>query len=328
MLREHADDFRHPRTGRSLKLKVDESDAENVRSGTLSGDGDEFPIVSGIPRFAPVENYARSFGYQWQLFSRTQLDSAATWASESAKRLREETGWPDRLHGQRILEAGSGMGRFTEHLAVKGARLCTFDYSAAVDANFRNNACNRNVSFAQADIYSPPYEPASFDKVLCVGVIQHCPSPKQAFMSLTRFLKPGGEIVIDVYRLDWRSIFHGKYYLRPITRLMPPPTLHKFVRFHVGWIYPLTGFLQKAIGRPARKVSWALAMADYRGVYHIDDTTQREHSLLDTFDQLAPAYDRPRTLAQVRRWFADAGLIDVVVKPGWNGIEARGRRPD
>jgi hypothetical protein len=69
-------------------------------------------------------------------------------------------------------------------------------------------------------------------------------------------------------------------------------------------------------------------MADYRGVYHIDDTTQREHSLLDTFDQLAPAYDRPRTLAQVRRWFADAGLVDVVVKPGWNGIEARGRRPD
>jgi hypothetical protein len=52
----------------------------------MSGDGDEFPIVSGIRRFAQAENCARSFAYQWQLFSRTLLDSAATRASESSKR--------------------------------------------------------------------------------------------------------------------------------------------------------------------------------------------------------------------------------------------------
>src|ERR1044071_8544951 len=121
-----------------------------------------------------------------------------------------------------------------------GARLCTFDYSSAVDANRRNNGHFKNVCFAQGDIYNPPYEQGSFDKVLCIGVIQHCPNPEKAFLSLVRFLKPGGEIVIDHYRLWWKSLFLGKYYMRPVTRKMSPAALHKFVRFHVGWVYPLT----------------------------------------------------------------------------------------
>jgi SAM-dependent methyltransferase len=327
MLKQHADDFRHPRTGRTLKLRVDESHGDVVLSGALTGDGDDFAIVRGIPRFGPADNYAESFGYQWQHFSKTQLDSASAWGSQSAKRLSDHTCWPDRMGDQRILEAGSGMGRFTEHLAATGARVCTFDYSAAVVANYKNNGHHRNVSFAQADIYGPPYQPGSFDKVLCIGVIQHCPSPKKAFMSLTKFVKPGGQIVVDVYRFDWKSLFSGKYYLRPITRRMSHATLHKFVRLHVGWVYPFTGLVQKVLGRPGRSLSWALAMADYRGVYPVNDAMLREHSLLDTFDMLAPAYDRPQTISRVRRWFAEAGLIDVVVKPGWNGIEAQGYRP-
>ena len=36
--------------------------------------GKFFPLVHGIPRFCPAENYSESFGYQWNLFDRTQLD--------------------------------------------------------------------------------------------------------------------------------------------------------------------------------------------------------------------------------------------------------------
>jgi hypothetical protein len=52
-----------------------------------------------------------------------------------------------------------------------------------------------------------------------------------------------------------------------------------------------------------------------------------ELSLLDTYDMLAPAYDRPQTVREVRRWFADAQLECVEVGPGYNGVQARGRRP-
>ena len=33
-----------------------------------------FPVKSGIPRFVPEDNYARSFGFQWNLHTKTQID--------------------------------------------------------------------------------------------------------------------------------------------------------------------------------------------------------------------------------------------------------------
>jgi hypothetical protein len=66
-------------------------------------------------------------------------------------------------------------------------------------------------------------------------------------------------------------------------------------------------------------------MADCRGVYDAPDDTLRVLAELDTFDMLSPMYDRPQTISEVRRWFRDAALTDVV-RPGHNGIEARDRR--
>jgi hypothetical protein len=40
-----------------------------------------------------------------------------------------------------------------------------------------------------------------------------------------------------------------------------------------------------------------------------------------------PLTDRPQTLRAVRSWFAEAGLVDVQVPPGYNGIQGRGRLP-
>lgn len=318
--------YRHPRTGEPLTLAAEQVTGEEVLCGALVGGGERYPVLRGIPRFSPTESYTRNFGYQWTVFSTTQLDSRTRWGNVSERRLFAETRWPRRMEGERILEAGCGMGRFTEALALTGAEIFAFDSSAAIESNLKNNGSFSNVNFAQADIYAPPYERESFDRILCIGVIQHCPSPRRAFETLVSFLKPGGEIVIDVYRFSWRCLFLGKYYLRPLTRRLRPATLHRLVKMHVGWVYPLTGALQGLAGSWSRRLSAVLAMADYRGVYDAPDATLRALSELDTFDMLSPMYDRPQTIAEIRRWFRDAGLTEVVVKSGQNGIEARGRR--
>ena len=36
--------------------------------------GKKYPIVDNIPRFVELENYADSFGFQWNLFNKTQHD--------------------------------------------------------------------------------------------------------------------------------------------------------------------------------------------------------------------------------------------------------------
>ena len=83
-------------------------------------------------------HYSDSFGFQWLQHAKAQLDSV-TGLPISRSRLFSVTGWPERMEGQRILEAGSGAGRFTEILLSTGAEVWSFDASEAVEANRANN---------------------------------------------------------------------------------------------------------------------------------------------------------------------------------------------
>ena len=120
----------------------------NCHTATLNQNGQEsveckhcgtiYPIIDGIPRYVELDNYSESFGYQWNINQKTQLDSY-TGLPISKKRLYAATGWNEKtdLSGQSILEAGSGAGRFTEPLVKTNASVYSFDYSRAVDANKR-----------------------------------------------------------------------------------------------------------------------------------------------------------------------------------------------
>jgi SAM-dependent methyltransferase len=330
MLASDLQTYRSPRGGSPLRMErptgLDLSiGTTEIEDGCLVGD-DAYEVVGGIPRFCPRENYAGTFGFQWNHYDRVQLDSVSNWGGVSERRLFEQTQWPRDLRGERVLEAGCGMGRFTQHLLATGADVWSFDYSTAVEANARNNGARPNLHLSQADIYHPPFAPASFDRVLCIGVLQHTPDPGLAFDSLVRMLRPGGSIAIDCYRLDWRTPFLGKYWARPLTRRLRPATLQLMVRAHLAWVYPMTGALQRVFGGRARALSWLLAVADYRGIFPADQAMLRELAELDTFDMLSPAHDHPQTLGRVRQWFERNGLTDVRVRPGWNGIEGIGRK--
>jgi ubiquinone/menaquinone biosynthesis C-methylase UbiE len=65
-----------------------------------------------------------------------------------------------------------------------------------------------NVQFQQADIYSLPYPPGSFDHVFVCFVLEHLVRPLDALDALKRVLKPGG--TITVIEGD-----HGSAYFHP-----------------------------------------------------------------------------------------------------------------
>jgi ubiquinone/menaquinone biosynthesis C-methylase UbiE len=226
--------------------------------------------------------------------------------------------------GDVILEAGSGSGRFTVQAASTGAMVVSFDYSNAVEANYRNNGHFDNVLIVQASIFEMPFRDNSFSRVFCIGVIQHTPDPWKAFQCLTKVLRSGGNIVIDAYRIRpwYEMIFLTKYWVRPITKKMPNDMLYRFCEKWVNFWWGITGIFVNLTGR--RMLSWFLLIADYRGVLPLPDELQREWSILDTFDMLSPAYDYPQTLASVRGWFEEEGYREVDVQYGYNGIEGRG----
>ncbi len=159
------------------------------------------------------------------------------------------------MDGVRILEAGSGAGRFTEVLLRTGADVYSFDYSSAVDANYANNGGAENLSLFQGNIFNIPFAERSFEKVFCLGVIQHTPDPELAFKSLARQVKPGGELVIDVYTKRLVSLLHWKYFLRPITTRMDKKQLYRFICSVVPLLLPITIALRKAGGRFGAKLS-------------------------------------------------------------------------
>lgn len=290
--------------------------------------GHAYGVKNGIARFVADSGYAEHFGLQWNVYTCTQLDSH-TGKTITRDRLRRALGeelW-NSLAGKKVLECGCGAGRFTEVLLAAGAQVTSIDLSSAVDANARNFPMDELHRIAQADIMALPLPPQSFDVVLCLGVIQHTPSPEATIAQLYKFVAPGGTLAIDHYThtLRWYTTLSPLY--RQVLRRLPPAASLAITRRLVDIFLPL----HKAV-RGRRILRALLArispVVSYYNTYpELDEDLQREWALLDTHDSLTDWYKHLRSARSIRRTLKTLGLDDVWCERGGNGIEARGTRP-
>jgi SAM-dependent methyltransferase len=309
----------------TLRDPVDADDG--IRQGTLicAANHGPYPIVAGVPRFVPEANYASSFGFQWNRFHRTQLDSHSG-LSISRDRFYAQSRWtPDDLRGKRLLDVGCGSGRFAEVALAAGARVVALDYSSAVDACHANLGHHPACDVVQGDVYRLPFAPGSFDFVYCYGVLQHTPDPSAAFHALVRQVTPGGWISVDVYPNTIGHRMRPKYLLRPMTSRLTPAALFALTERWVPRLLPVSRVLGRVplVGRWLRNV---VPVANYEGVYPLSEQQLLEWAVLDTFDMLSPAYDRPQSAATLLRWLEEAGLEPREVHRVGH-VVATGRRP-
>lgn len=315
---KHLDILRSPKNGTRLRLidnkLVDEKD-------------NTFPVINDIPRFVGAENYAESFGYQWNYFDQTQLDRFSK-TSLTETRFFKNTRWTaEMMKDRKVLEVGSGAGRFTEVILKTGADVYSVDYSNAVEANKKNNG-DKDFLLAQANIYELPFVKESFDFVFCFGVIQHTPDPKLSFMKLVEEVKVNGYIAVDIYKKTWKSLFNTKYWFRPITKRMNKEKLLRVVKWYVPKWFPVSTLLLKVpfIGR---FLSQLVPILNYKEMYpELSKEELVTWAILDTFDMLSPAYDYPQTLNTISKWGKEAGLQIIYCGPGDNGFVLVGRRID
>lgn len=312
------DRLRCPRTQQVLLLQSPEGEADEIESGWLvSADGEHrYPIRNGIPRFVPESNYADNFGMQWNLFSRTQLDSFSGHPI-SAERFWKATDWrPEDMAGRWVLDAGCGAGRFAEVALEAGARVVALDYSVAVDACYDNLKHHPNLHAVQGDIYALPFAPESFEFVYSLGVLQHTPDVGSAFACLSPMLAPGGRLCVDYYEKSLKSAIRPKYWIRPLTKRMSKRTLLYTLQIAVPPLLSVSRFLGR-IPVTGRYLKRMIPVANYHGIYPLSESQHQEWALLDTFDALAPEYDQPQTARTVRRWLTEASLDDIeVLKAG------------
>lgn len=295
-------DYVNPLTGRELRQQGD---------ALVDDDGARYPIVGGIPRFCPVDNYTSNFGRQWNQFQTTQIDGEGASGRPSARRFFAETNWrPEDLKGLDILEVGSGAGRFSRVvLEETQANLHSVDYSTAVEANWRNNGGLGNGRFflSQASIYELPYPDDRFDKLFCLGVLQHTPDFEASVKALVDKARPGAEIIVDFYSVrGWWTKVHAKYMLRPITRRMSQDRLLRLIEGHVDRLMAAANFLERIKLGMLRRF---IPIVDFKNALPPDLTRDqlREWVVLDTFDMFSPAYDNPQPIKAVVAMFERSG---------------------
>ena len=316
-----------PECGNALNVS-DQSEQKNGEpwEGKLGcAKGHSFIVTGGIPRFVGADNYASNFGFQWNKFRQTQLDSYSG-LKISTNRFWEQSGWSKQnLSGATVLDVGCGAGRFSEIALDAGARVVSLDYSSAVDACYENNQRFRSRhAVVQGDIYKLPFKLESFDYVYCFGVLQHTPDVKAAFLALPKMVKPGGALAVDVYRKHWGNIFEAKYWLRPITTRIGEERLFSLIEKWVPTLLSLSDFMCRMPG--GRYLRRLVPVANYRGLFPLSEVQLREWAILDTYDWFGPRFDQPQTAEAIQGWFEGSGLKDIeVLHPAH--LTIRGRKP-
>ena len=299
---------RHP-----LTLTVSREDGEEIEEGELSCTEctRKFPIVGAIPRFVEAENYADSFGLQWNKYARLQLDSQ-NGTPFSRERFYGITEWPrESMRGAVVLDGGCGAGRFAEIALADGAEVVALDLSSAVDACRANLGAHPNLHCVQGSLFALPFRDGVFDTVYSIGVIQHTPDPHRAVRCLCEKVAPGGRIGLWIYERDWKSYIGTigfKYALRPLTKRWRTGTLEKFIRILEAACWPVVrwarprGVFGKAVMRML-----PLSCAHLQTV-PLSEADFREWIRLDTFDMLSPAFDSPQRYRVVQSWLEEASL--------------------
>ena len=289
----------------------------------VNNDGESFPIINGIPRFVPQENYASAFGLQWKTYAKTQLDSFSN-TSITQDRLERCLGMPiSGLKDKTVLEVGAGAGRFTELLVKGGGLIHSIDLSVAVDVNKENIGNAPNYQIAQASVYDIPYADNLFDYVVCLGVIQHTPDPEKTIKCLFEKVKPGGVLVIDHY--IWRIGYYSTLtpIFRAILKEMKPEKSQRIVNNLVDFFFPIhwnlkdRGIINWLVHRISPLIVYIREFPEQDRKFHY------EWSKLDTYDQLTDYYKHLRSMDDIRKTLTSLNGKNIWMNKGGNGVEAR-----
>ncbi|UCH42818.1 MAG: methyltransferase domain-containing protein [Dehalococcoidales bacterium] len=106
--------------------------------------------------------------------------------------------------GDKILDVGCGRATDAITLAGEGGRCSGLEPSRkmlelALESIIRENS---GLNLVQGTGEYLPFGPASFDRVICKGALDHFPSPGKAIEEMARVLKPGGRVIIAVTNFE------------------------------------------------------------------------------------------------------------------------------
>ena len=283
-----------------------------------------YKIKNFIPRFVDSPKYADSFGKQWNLFAKTQLDNNIL--NESQLRWNSEIGWDKNdLQDKTIIEFGSGAGRFIDVVSKKGVELAVgIDVTSAVDAAQESFKDRKNVFFIQADVFNPPIKRNHFDFGYSIGVLHHTPDPEKAFRVLVSLLNKDGQVGLSLYEISlferpnrntvkqsllellWAINLLRVEFFRLFTTKLPNKLLINYCLYFV----PILHYLNKV--PVIRYLRYLFPSTCYRNM-------PVDWSMCDTYDSYATEICHMYRHKDIFLWFMKSNIQKIIVHNSISG---------
>jgi 2-polyprenyl-6-hydroxyphenyl methylase/3-demethylubiquinone-9 3-methyltransferase len=133
------------------------------------------------------------------------------------------------LRGARVLDIGCGGGLLSEALAQAGADVTAIDLAPELVKVARLHGLESGVTVdyrVQAAEDLAAEQPASFDVVTCMEMLEHVPDPGAIIAACHRLLKPGGQLFLSTVNRTPAAFAVAIVGAEYIARLLPKGTHH------------------------------------------------------------------------------------------------------
>jgi 2-polyprenyl-6-hydroxyphenyl methylase/3-demethylubiquinone-9 3-methyltransferase len=160
------------------------------------------------------------------------------------------------LKGKRVLDVGCGGGILSESMYFKGADVTGIDLGekALNVAKLHQLESGAKVHYQLISVEQLATEqPASFDVVTCMEMLEHVPDPSSIVAACAKLVKPGGSVFFSTINRNPKAYLFAVVGAEYILNLLPKGT-HDYAKFI----------------KPSELSSWArqtgLTISDMRGM--------------------------------------------------------------
>lgn len=137
------------------------------------------------------------------------------------------------LAGKKVLDVGCGGGILSESMALRGADVSGIDMGEAPLSVAKLHQLESGLQINYRRITAEELaeqEPAQYDVVTCLEMLEHVPNPAGVIAACARLVKPGGQVFFSTINRNPKAYLFAIVGAEYVMKMLPKGT-HDFSKF-------------------------------------------------------------------------------------------------